>query len=208
MYTPSFNRIEDPRVIRGFIHAHGFATLVTGAGAPLEASHLPLLLDESDQGDRLRGHMARGNAQWKRFDGSGEALCIFHGPHAYISPSWYEAAVAVPTWNYATVHVYGAPRLEEDPAFLRQVVADTTHKYESAREAPWPMDLPEDYMASMTRAIVGFSVAVTRVEAKFKFGQNRSAQDQSKMLRGLEDSHDPGARELAAMIRAHQEGRR
>ena len=167
----------------------------------MQASHLPVLLDESDQGDSLRGHMARANAQWKSLDGEREVLCMFHGPHSYISPSWYEAKVAVPTWNYAAAHVYGVARVETDAAFLRKVVEDTTSKYESGMPSPWRMDLPQDYLGSMMKAIVAFSVRITRVEAKFKFGQNRSPEDRAKMLRGLEGSGDPESRRLAEMIR-------
>jgi transcriptional regulator len=201
VYTPSFNRVDDPRTIRAFIHAHGFATLVTQEGGQMQASHLPVLLDESGEGDSLRGHMARANAQWKSFGGDREVLCLFHGPHSYISPSWYEAKVAVPTWNYAVAHVYGVARVETDAAFVRRVVEDTTSKYESGMPCPWPMDLPEDYLGKMMGAIVAFSIRITRIEAKFKFGQNRSPEDQAKMLRGLEESGDPESQRLAGMIR-------
>jgi transcriptional regulator len=201
MYIPPFNRVEDPRKIRDFIHAHGFATLVTQEDGGMQASHLPVLLDESGEGDSIRGHMARANGQWRSFDGAREVLCMFHGPHAYVSPSWYEARVAVPTWNYAVVHAYGVARVEADAAFLKKVIWDTTSKYESRMPAPWGMDLPQEYLESMMRAIVAFSIRVTRVEAKFKFGQNRPPADQAGMLRGLEESGDPQGRSLAEMIR-------
>jgi len=201
MYIPSFNRVEDPRTIRAFLHAHGFATLVTQEDGRMQASHLPVLLDESQQGDSLRGHMARANGQWKSLDGVREVLCIFHGPHAYISPSWYEAKVAVPTWNYAAAHVYGVARVETDAAFMLKMLRDTTSKYESGMPSPWGMDLPKDYMESMMRAVVAFSIRITRIEAKFKFGQNRSPEDQAGVLRGLEGSGDPESRRLAGMIR-------
>src|SRR6185312_6375986 len=115
---------------------------------------------------------------WQHWADAPEVLCIFQGPHAYISPSWYMAKVAVPTWNYATVHVTGHARVETDPAVVRRILADTTAKHEAGLPQPWKLELPEDYMERMTKAIVGFSVEITRMEAKFKLGQNRSAEDQ------------------------------
>jgi transcriptional regulator len=201
VYIPAANRVEDPARIRAFIHSHGFATVISqGSGSPW-GSHLPLLLDELEGGDRLRGHMARANEQWQHFVSAREVLCIFSGPHAYISPSWYEAEIAVPTWNYAAIHVYGTPRLETDAAFVRQVLDDTVSKYESRMEIPWKMDFPEDSLAAYLKAIVTFSVQITRVEAKFKLGQNRSAEDQAGMLSALEESADPDSRALANFIR-------
>jgi|HubBroStandDraft_1064217.scaffolds.fasta_scaffold49570_3 transcriptional regulator len=206
MYIPAANRVEDPAKVRAFIHAHGFATLVSRAGDSDWASHLPVLLEESAQGERLLGHMARANEQWRHLATGGEVLCIFHGPHAYVSPSWYAAKLAVPTWNYAAVHVYGIPRLEEDGAFLRKILDDTTSKYESKREMPWRMEFPEDTLSAYMRAIVGFSVKVTRIEAKFKLGQNRSPEDQAGMLAGLENSGDPEGAALAKFIRKQGAG--
>jgi len=201
VYIPAANRVEDPERIRAFIHANGFATIVSmGEGSPW-ASHLPMLLDTFPSGDRLRCHMARANEQWRHFASGTEILCIFLGPHSYISPSWYEAKVAVPTWNYAAVHVYGVPQLETDPAFVRRVLDDTTSKYESRMPLPWMMKFTEETYAAYVKAIVTFSVRVTRVEAKFKLGQNRSAADQAGMLSGLEGAVDPESRALAHFIR-------
>jgi transcriptional regulator len=201
VYIPAANRLEDPERVRAFIHAHGFATIVSQAEGSPWASHLPLLLDESPGGDRLRCHMARANEQWRHFASGGEILCIFHGPHAYISPSWYEAKIAVPTWNYAVVHVYGIPQVEADPAFMRKVLDDTVSKYEASMPMPWRMDFPEDAVAAYMKAIVAFSVRITRVEAKFKLGQNRSPEDQAGMLSALEKSDYPESRALAEFIR-------
>ncbi len=209
MYTPAANRVTDLAKIRAFIHAHGFATLITTApdDSPF-ASHLPVLLDENSAsqptlvGDVLRSHMARANPQWQHFSPEREVLCIFHGPHAYISPTWYATpSAAVPTWNYATVHVYGRPRIETDPARLRQIVDDTTSKYEAHQPMPWRMTMPESQAAGMLNAIVGFTLEITRVEAKFKLGQNRSLADQASMLAALSASPLPDAQALAHFIR-------
>jgi transcriptional regulator len=202
MYIPPANRMEDRAAIRAFIRAYNFATVITHPpGAEAWASHLPLLLREGEGGDRLVGHLARANEQWRHWAAAPEVLCLFHGPHAYISPSWYQAKVAVPTWNYATVHVYGRARIEADPGFLRQIVEDTTVRHESDLPTPHQLALPEEYMAGMLKAIVGFSIEITRIEAKFKLGQNRSAEDQASMLAALESSTHSGSRELAEFIR-------
>jgi transcriptional regulator len=202
MYTPSFNRVEDRPAINAFIHAHGFATLITSDDGKIITSHLPVLLDE--KGNALRSHMARANNQWKQFATGHEVLCIFHGPHAYISPSWYEQQHTVPTWNYAVVHVYGKPALVDD-AELKRIVFDTTAKFESPMPTPWTIPLSEQEITAMLKAIVGFKIDITRVEGKFKLGQNRSREDQDKMLCNLQNAPDAESRALAKFILAQRE---
>jgi transcriptional regulator len=201
MYIPAANRVDDKTRINSFIQNNGFATVVSHHDGRLWASHLPVLFDEATGGHGfLRSHMARANEQWRHFDSSQEVLCIFHGPHSYISPSSYVMQETVPTWNYAVVHVYGMATVVEDLAILRQIVTDTTTKYESHRPIPWKITLPEAALAAMLNAIVGFTVQITRIEAKFKLGQNRSEADQSGMLRDLQASGDPGSQQLAGFI--------
>jgi transcriptional regulator len=201
MYIPAANQVEDKTRINSFIQANGFATVVTQTGGRLCASHLPVLFDEGNERHGvLRSHMARANEQWRHFESSEEVLCIFHGPHSYISPSSYGMQETVPTWNYAVVHVYGMAEVVEDAVLLRQIVTDTTTKYESHRPIPWKITLPEAAFAAMLNAIVGFTVQITRIEAKFKLGQNRSEADQSGMLRDLQASGDPGSLQLAGFI--------
>lgn len=202
MYIPPLNRVEDREAISAFIHAHAFATLITNDGGKISASHLPVLFDE--QTNVLRSHMARANGQWKHFASGEEALCIFHGPHAYISPSWYEQQHTVPTWNYAVVHVYGKP-VVLDERELKQIVLDTTAKFESAMPQPWKVALSDDEIAAMLKAIVGFKIEITRVEAKFKLGQNRSADDQEKMVRNLQAAPDEESRALGRFIQAQSQ---
>jgi transcriptional regulator len=202
MYIPPFNRVEDRQLINAFIHAHGFATLISRSGDKIWASHLPVLLDEN--ANVLRSHMARANVQWKHFADGEEVLCIFPGPHAYISPSWYEMQHTVPTWNYAVVHVYGKPSIV-DEAQLKQIVLDTTAKHESAMPRPWTISLSEKEIGGMLKAIVGFKIDIARVEAKFKLGQNRSDEDQEKMLRSLQAAPDEESRALAKFILAQWE---
>ena len=205
MYTPPFNRIEDRPMINAFLHANGFATLVTrDEKNALHASHLPVLLDEDPKGwGVLRSHMARANVQWRHLESNSEALCIFHGPHAYISPSWYVMQHTVPTWNYAAIHVYGTAVIV-DPAALEKIVRDTTGKYESVMPKPWKIPLSETEIDRMLKAIVGFEIRITRVEAKFKLGQNRSQEDQESMLCALQAAPDWPSRDLAEFIVAQK----
>ena len=199
MYIPSFNRIEDRQSINAFLHAHGFATVISNDGEKILATHLPVMFDES--ANVLRSHMARANEQWKSFASGREVLCIFHGPHAYISPSWYVDQHTVPTWNYAVAHVYGRPSIV-DLTELKQIVFDTTAKYESMQPQPWTIPLGENEIDAMCKAIVGFKIDITRVETKFKLGQNRSAEDQEKMLRALQSATDHASRELGDFMAA------
>jgi transcriptional regulator len=201
MYIPAFNRVADQSKINAFIRAHGFATIVTQKDGALWASHLPVLLDENAKvHGTLRSHMARANEQWRHFTPEQEVLCIFQGPHAYISPSWYVMQHTVPTWNYAAIHVYGIPALIEDLSALKQIVYDTTQQYESPMPKPWAIPLSEEEFDAMGKAIVGFKIEITRVEAKFKLGQNRSQEDQASMLHALQNAPDTASRELADFI--------
>jgi transcriptional regulator len=114
MYAPASFAVSDERTLESFIDRYDFATLTTPSAAGLVASHIPIMLRRSAGKASLIGHVARANSQWKHFDGHTEALAMFHGPHAYVSPTWYATSPAVPTWNYAAVHGYGKPRARED----------------------------------------------------------------------------------------------
>jgi transcriptional regulator len=199
MYLPDAFREERPEILHEIIRRHSFATLVSrGADGALTASQLPFLFDPTR--GLLRSHMARANPQWQGFAQGGEALVIFQGPHAYVSPTWYETKQAVPTWNYVTVHAHGTPRLVEATA-LRQIVEDTVKQYESAQPTPWLMPLPEDYVATMLRAVVGFEIPITRLEGKLKLNQNRRPADVAGVINALERGEDVVGRELAAWMR-------
>lgn len=182
MFIPPSFRVEDRAPLDDFMDRYSFATLVSVHGGVPFASHVPLLLDRT--GNVLLGHLARANPQWEAFSSGIESLAIFHGPHAYISPSWYASAPAVPTWNYATVHVYGTPRLLTAER-TREVVELTVRKYEGSRPVPWPNVMPEEFRERLLAAVVGFEMPIARIEGKFKLGQNRSGADQDGMLQAL-----------------------
>ena len=197
MYIPTAFRADDRAALRDLIERHGFGTLVTVIdGAPF-ATHLPFLLDR--ERGLLLGHVARANPHWRALDGSAESLAIFQGPHGYVSPSWYASGPAVPTWNYAAVHVYGAPRVLNDESRLLDLLARLVHQYESGRQRPWAMDLPADYQRKMLHGIVGFEMPIGRVEGKFKMSQNRPAEDRRGVIRELA-SGGPEERALAEFM--------
>jgi transcriptional regulator len=209
MYLPeSFNE-QDRELVLDTIDQNGFATLIswTGANGGAEGgacepvvSHLPLMVERRPDGLLLLGHLARANPHWQLFDGKTPALTIFSGPHAYISPAWYETTPAVPTWNYVVVHVHGRPELV-DAAATRDIVALLVEKHQRARVVRWSGVLPPDFLADQLGAIVGFRIPIDKLEAKFKLGQSRTAADRAGTIAGLEREADRGSHELAAFTR-------
>jgi len=185
MYIPEHFRETRIDVLQTFIKRHALATLVAVTPAGLTANHAPLQLQLRDgEGARLLGHIARANSLWRELPNGAAVLAIFTGAEHYISPSWYpskkEHGKAVPTWNYATVHVHGNIRFIDDPTWLRNFVASLTDQFEQGRVDRWHItDAPSDYLEGMLRAIVGFEIDVSRIEGKFKGSQNRSMADRA-----------------------------
>lgn len=201
MYVPASFRVDDPAEIAAFLRKYPFATLVTVNDDGPFASHVPLLHVPCEQGPGvLRGHLARANPQWKHLASGQPVLAIFHGPHAYVSPTWYATSPAVPTWNYAVVHVTGTARTIEEPTELRPLIGELVTRFEAPQPVPWSGELPPDVQQSLLAAIVGFEIRITRIEAKFKFGQNRSAADQAALHATLSAATDPTSQSLAAMM--------
>lgn len=200
MYIPSHFYENDINLLHGVIKEYSFAILVTYHSAHPFASHLPFLLD-AGRGEygTLRAHMARANSQWQDFGSEQEALAIFQGPHAYISPSWYEAPLSVPTWNYIAVHVYGVPRLVDENC-LYIMLQDMVSTYEAGFASPWEFDLPGDYVDKMLKAVVGFEIEITRIEGKLKLSQNRSEADIKNVVKELRLLGTPEGSALAACM--------
>lgn len=203
MYVPDAFRVADREIVRRFIATYGFAVVVNQDREGPVATHIPLCLDRQGDRDVLLGHVARANPHWHSFDGAAEALVIFQGPHAYVSPSWYATSPAVPTWNYAVVHVYGRPRVVDDASRVRAILGRLVAQYEASMHSePWSTSaLPPDYVERMTSAIVAFEMQVDRVEAKFKLGQNRSREDIQGVIDGLTTEGGAGGRALAEFTR-------
>lgn len=199
MYIPESFRESDPTRLRAFIAAHSFATLVSNSPGGMVATHLPLLLDgERGQNGTLVGHLARANPHGAVLAEGGEALAIFHGPHAYVSPQWYTTPVAVPTWNYAVVHAYGRPRIVAD-AELHSILARTVATFEAAFDYPWTPP-PGDYVEKLMKGVVGFEIEIDRLEGKKKLSQNRSPADQAGTIQGLLATGEAGARGVAELM--------
>jgi len=208
VYIPTSFLVEDRKVIVAFMRQFDFAAVVSHSDAGgLVASHVPVLIREVGSELHIVGHVARGNSHWRLMESQAESMVIFQGPHAYVSPTWYTASPAVPTWNYAVVHAYGAPRVREDATFIAGVVEELTRRYESEREHGWSTEaVPAESYGKLLHAIVGFDIAVSRCEAKFKLGQNRSAEDRAGAIAGLERESSPMALELSKFMRLYGQG--
>jgi len=183
---------ETAQVVR-LIAEYPFATLITPGEPETYLSHLPLqFVAESGSQGTLLGHMARANPHWRHF-GDGASIAVFHGPHTYVSPSWYaEPASAVPTWNYAVAHVHGIVELMDADREKRRLLDDMVARYESPRLPPWRLQLEGAALEAMLGAIVGFRLRIDRIDAKFKLSQNRSEEDRERVIGALraEDRED------------------
>jgi transcriptional regulator len=211
---PAFSETRTELLIE-HIERHEFGLLVShgaeGLNGGLIASQIPFLVERRDGRLYLLGHLARQNPQGGDLDGAGldgkpEALAIFAGPHAYISPNWYAAGPAVPTWNYAAVHAYGAARTILDQDWLRGLMHRLSERHEAREPAPpWRMeDLPEPYLRSMLNGIIGVEIAVSRLEGKFKLSQNRPAADRPRIIAALEGRDDPDSHGVARLMRERE----
>ena len=187
------------------MHANPFVVLVsTNEDGPF-ASHIPVVVREVGEQVIVRGHFAKANPHWRYLEQQAQCLTIFHGPHAYISPSLYTNIESVPTWNYGAVHAYGKARLYSSPEDLQVVLHELMGTFEPAFAAQWD-GLDEAYRQRMLSQIVGFEIAVTKLEAKFKLGQNRTRQDQSNMIAALEQADDTTVSGVAKMMREQHLG--
>ena len=204
MYIPKAFHVGDRQILHEFINRNSFATLVSTVDGKAFATHLPLLFERARSAHgTLLGHVARANPHWHAFDGRQEALAIFQGPHAYVSPSWYATSPAVPTWNYTAVHVYGVPQVIDDDRAFSDLLDRLIAFYEAGMPRPWPGVLPADFRANLMRGIVGFTMEIERIEGKFKLSQNRSHEDQRRVVERLEMSADPVAKALGKLAREH-----
>jgi transcriptional regulator len=206
VYIPEFNRQKDRAATLAFMRANPFAILVSNVSGVPFATHLPLLVNEAEDQLIVRGHMARANAHWKSMKENEESLVIFHGPHAYISPSLYDLRESVPTWNYAAVHVYGEPTLFSDESGLREVLHQMIDTFESSYMAQW-QELSEQYQSRMMKHIVGFEIKVKRLEAKFKLSQNRTKGEQARVIQSLNQSPDSNISGVAELMQQEGLGR-
>ena len=200
MYLPK-SFAMDSEAAASVLQKHGFGTLVSLDQGILVASHLPLLFDAAR--NRLIGHLARANSQWRSWDGQ-EVLAIFQGEHGYISPAWYVNQPAVPTWNYEAVHIYGVPRLIEESGTVLALLEELCVQYDPAYAVRFREELDPEWKAGMIKGIVAFEIPVARLEAKAKMNQNRAPEDVAGVVTALEAR---GESALAAQVRAANAGR-
>ncbi|KAA0988493.1 FMN-binding negative transcriptional regulator [Pseudomonas sp. ANT_J12] len=207
MYNPSSFAIKDLPDLQQQILATRLAILVTHGEQGLQASHIPVLLDaEQGPNGTLYGHFAKANPQWKDLQNGAEAMVIFAGADAYVSPGFYpskaEHGKVVPTWNYVAVHAYGVAEVFTDANRLLNLVSALTDRHEASRAQPWKVaDAPADYIDGMLKAIVGFALPIQRLEGKRKLSQNRNAADIAGVREGLAASPDAQDQALAHLMR-------
>lgn len=198
LYIPKAHLVEDRRFLHDFMEEFAFVDLITTSPS-LRVTHIPVLLDRSaGKFGTIHGHIAKQNEQTIAFDGKQEALIVFHGPHGYISPTWYQTRQAVPTWNFAVVHATGKLSPVTDPKALHTFLAHLIEKFESYQHTDYDFSkLPESYVTSMLSAIVGFEMEIERFEGKFKLGQERSPADRAGILDHLQNQrHETSLRDL------------
>ena len=205
VYLPPVFTETRPEILIAHIERYDFGLLISHGEHGLVSSHVPFLVERRGDQLYLQGHLARPNPQVSNLTQGNEVLAVFSGPHAYISPRWYASGPAVPTWNYADVHAYGAVRPIDDADQLRDLLRRLSQRHESGSETPWRMeDQPAEYMAGMLRGIVGFEISVTRLEGKFKLSQNRPAADRPRIIAALEAGGDAEAGGVARLMRQRE----
>jgi transcriptional regulator len=205
VYIPEHFRVRDHQDAVNFMRANPFAILISSVDEGPFASHIPVAIQAN--GDQLivRGHFAKANPHWRFFERQPQCLTIFHGPHSYISPSLYADRQSVPTWNYGAVHVYGNARLFSSPEDLHTVLHELMGTFEPAYAEQWAT-LDESYRQKMLTHIIGFEITATKIEAKFKLGQNRTRQDQSNMIAALEKAEDTAVSGVARLMKQQHLG--
>lgn len=204
LYIPAHFAPRERSAAVRLMHDYPFATLVTTRAHEPVITHLPLIhVPDCEPHGTLFGHFARTNLHTDCAE-SGESLAVFHGPHAYVSPSLYaHPESAVPTWNYAVVHAHGTLQLATEPAETRAILDAMINRFEAPRERPWKLALEGARLDAMVGAIIGFRLRIKRIEAKFKLSQNRSEEDQRLVAAALADAGDADSAATAAWMRGY-----
>jgi transcriptional regulator len=203
MYVPKINQLDDQAALLAYMRAYSFAALASSGPGGLMATHLPFVVEDVDGRVTLLAHMAKANPQWRDFASGAEAMVIFMQPHAYIPPRLYDSRQNVPTWNYVAVHAYGRPVLIEERAAKIELQQKLIRQYD-----PGYLDqmagLPDSYLDARLTAIVSFSIAVTRFDARYKLSQDKNPAERERIARELEAGGDSVAAETARLMRSHK----
>jgi len=202
VYIPEHFRNEDRATALAFMRANPFAILVSSREEGPFATHVPVVIRESGKELLVRGHVAKANPHWRYLENDPHCLVIFHGPHAYVSPSNYEKHENVPTWNYGAVHIYGRARTYVGTEQLVEMLHDLIPTFEAAYDQQWA-SLSESYRERMLSHIVGFEIAVSKVEAKFKLSQNRTRSEQQQVIDSLSSAVDTAVSGTARLMCEH-----
>jgi transcriptional regulator len=201
MYVPDHFKQSDASKLFAFVENNAFGLLVSQVDGEPFASHLPFLLDRAAlPHGSLLGHVALANPQWRQAEGQN-VLAIFSGPHAYISPTWYEADRVVPTWNYVAVHVYGTLHLIQDTETLADLLRTLVDRYEGTLPRPWQFDAGSDFSQKMMKAVAGFRIDISRIEGKWKLNQNRPEEQRERVVRTLQAFTDENSQAIAELMR-------
>ncbi|MEA1786045.1 FMN-binding negative transcriptional regulator [Arenibacter sp. GZD96] len=199
MYIPSYYKNENLSEVKDFLVKHSFGILVNNVDGKPWATHIPLELNkDSDGNDILVGHISKANPQWHYFKPTEEVLCIFNGPHSYISSSWYKEE-EVPTWNYIAVHVYGKLSIQDETHVLKSM-HKLVDKYEKNVKDPISVHHMSPSTIQQVKGVVGFEITITSIQASYKLSQTRP-QDHAKIIQELKETRDPGAHAIAQAIK-------
>ena len=200
MYVPEHFRVRHHADAIAFMRANPFAILISTTDDGPFATHLPLFVRTEEEKVFLRGHVAKANPHWRYLEQRPQCLTIFHGAHSYVSPSNYSARESVPTWNYAAVHLYGNARVFSSQEDLLGMLHELMNTFEPAYAEQWA-SLDEAFRQRMLSHIVGFEIAATKIEGKFKLSQNRSREDQANVIASLEKAEDTAVSGLSRLMR-------
>jgi transcriptional regulator len=200
MYLPKYYEVNDRTKLFDFMKSNSFAILFSHTGEEPMASHLPFIIDETgEEKGLILGHMAKANRQWRYADGQ-QVMVVFHGPHTYVSPTWYQEEDAVPTWNYTAVHATGTFKATEEPAVMEDMVARLTAQHEASQPQPWQMDFSTDYASQMMKRVVAFQIGITSIQGKWKLNQNQSDARRERVAAKLGSSEHEGDLQVAKLM--------
>ena len=185
MYIPRYYAQEDRAKLFEFMKDNSFGILFSHTGDEPMASHLPFVID-GDAGEQglILGHIAKANDQWRYADGQ-QVMVVFHGPHTYVSPTWYQEEDVVPTWNYAAVHATGTFKAFEDRAAMEENVSRLADQHEASQPKPWQMDYSTEYADQMFKRVVGFQIEITDLKGKWKLNQNHPEERRERVSKQL-----------------------
>ena len=185
MYTPKEYEVTDRSKLLDFMQSNSFGILFSHTGDEPMATHLPFIIDDEagDQG-RILGHMAKANRQWRYADGQ-QVLVVFHGPHTYVSPTWYQTEDTVPTWDYVAVHATGVFKALQDRLDSEETLTRLTAQHESSQPKPWQMDYSTPYANQRLKQIVAFQIEITTLQGKWKLNQNHPEERRERVSKKL-----------------------